>query len=244
MTKLIEKNTTIPTQKSQVFSTAADNQPSVEVHVLQGEREMAGDNKSLGRFVLDGIPPSPRGVPQVEVSFDLDANGILKVSAKDKATGKEQSVRIEASSGLSEEEIEKMRKDAEVHAEEDKKKREAIEMKNQAEQLVYATEKSLKEYGDKVDEETKKNIEEKLTGLKDAIGTDDTEAVKKAMEELGAAAQKLGEEMYKAEAASAEASASQAGEGSGEAGESNVKDAEFKEGPSASSGQEDEKKEE
>lgn len=239
MTKLIEKNTTIPTQKSQVFSTAADNQPSVEVHVLQGEREMASDNKSLGRFVLDGIPPSPRGVPQVEVSFDLDANGILKVSAKDKATGKEQSVRIEASSGLSEEEIEKMRKDAEVHAEEDKKKREAIEMKNQAEQLVYATEKSLKEYGDKVDEETKKNIEEKLTGLKDAIGVDDTEAVKKAMEELGTAAQKLGEEMYKAE--QAKASEAQA---SPEEKEGEVKDAEFKEDSSEKPGQEDEKKEE
>ena len=201
MTKLIEKNTTIPTQKSQVFSTASDNQPSVEINVLQGDREMSGDNKSLGKFVLDGIPPAPRGVPQVEVSFDLDANGILNVSARDKATGKEQSVRIESSSGLSEEEIEKMKKDAEEHSVEDKKKREMIDVKNQAESLVYATEKSLKEYGDKVDDATKNNIQEKVTNLQQVLQdqSNDVEKIKSAMQELATTAQKLGEEMYKAE---------------------------------------------
>ena len=201
MTKLIEKNTTIPTQKSQVFSTASDNQPSVEINVLQGDREMSGDNKSLGKFVLDGIPPAPRGVPQVEVSFDLDANGILNVSARDKATGKEQSVRIESSSGLSEEEIEKMKKDAEEHSVEDKKKREMIDVKNQAESLVYATEKSLKEYGDKVDDATKNNIQEKVKNLQQVLQdqSNDVEKIKSAMQELATTAQKLGEEMYKAE---------------------------------------------
>lgn len=201
MTKLIEKNTTIPTQKSQVFSTASDNQPSVEINVLQGDREMSGDNKSLGKFVLDGIPPAPRGVPQVEVSFDLDANGILNVSARDKATGKEQSVRIESSSGLSEEEIEKMKKDAEEHSVEDKKKREMIDVKNQAESLVYTTEKSLKEYGDKVDDATKNNIQEKIKNLQQVLQdqSNDVEKIKSAMQELATTAQKLGEEMYKAE---------------------------------------------
>ena len=148
-TPLINRNTTVPTSKSQIFSTAADNQPSVEIHVLQGEREMAADNKTLGRFMLDGIPPSPRGVPQVEVSFDIDANGILSVKAKDKATGKEQSIRIEASTGLSKEEVEKMAKDAEAHAEEDKKKKEAVEARNLADTLVYTTEKALARRGRK-----------------------------------------------------------------------------------------------
>ncbi|MBI2463184.1 MAG: molecular chaperone DnaK [Candidatus Spechtbacteria bacterium] len=197
MTKLIEKNTTIPTAKTQVFSTASDNQPSVEIHILQGEREMAADNKTLGRFILDGIPPSPRGVPQIEVTFDIDANGILNVSAKDKATGKQQTIRIEASSGLSKEEIERMTKEAEVHAQEDKKKREQIEMKNQADTLIYATEKAMRELGEKVDEETKKNVQEKIDALKQVKDGEDTEAIKKAMEQLSQSAQKIGEMAYK-----------------------------------------------
>ena len=196
-TPLIEKNTTIPIKKSQVFSTAADSQPSVEVHVLQGERPMASDNKSLGRFILDGLAPAPRGMPQIEVSFDIDANGILNVSAKDKGTGKEQSIRIEASSGLSKEEIEKMKREAESHAEEDKKKKELVEMRNLAETAVYATEKALKDHGDKVDEDTKKNIEEKKKALNDVLGKDDVDIIKNAMEDLNKAAQKLGEIVYK-----------------------------------------------
>lgn len=196
MTKLIERNTTIPASKSQVFSTAADNQPSVEIHVLQGEREMASDNKTLGRFILDGIAPAPRGVPQVEVSFDIDANGILNVSAKDKATGKEQSIRIEASSGLSEEDIEKMKKEAEAHAEEDKAKREKIEIKNTAEHVVYTAEKSLRDAGDKVSTETKKEVQSKVDALKIVKGGDDIEAIKSAMEELNTTLQKIGQAMY------------------------------------------------
>ncbi len=195
-TKLITKNTTIPTQKAQVFSTAIDNQPSVEINVLQGEREMAADNKSLGRFVLEGLPPAPRGVPQVEVTFDVDANGILNVKAKDKATGKEQSIRIEASSGLSEEEIEKMTKDAELHAEEDKKKKEKIEVKNNADTLVYTTEKLIRESGDKMKEEDKKNLETKVESLKSVKDGEDVEAIKKATEDLSAEAQKIGMAMY------------------------------------------------
>ncbi|MFW5885196.1 MAG: molecular chaperone DnaK [Patescibacteria group bacterium] len=197
-TPLIERNTTIPASKSQIFSTAADNQTSVEIHVLQGEREMAADNKSLGRFVLDGIPPSPRGVPQIEVTFDLDANGILNVSAKDKASGKEQSIRIEASSGLSEEEVEKMKKEAEKHAEEDKKKKEAVEAKNTAETMIFTTEKSLKEAGDKISKDKKKPVEEKLEALKKVKDGDDVEAIKKATEELSQEAQKIGQELYQA----------------------------------------------
>lgn len=195
-TKLITKNTTIPTQKAQVFSTAIDNQPSVEINVLQGEREIAADNKSLGRFVLEGLPPAPRGVPQVEVTFDVDANGILNVKAKDKATGKEQSIRIEASSGLSEEEIEKMTKDAELHAEEDKKKKEKIEVKNNADTLVYTTEKLIRESGDKMKEEDKKNLETKVESLKSVKDGEDVEAIKKATEDLSAEAQKIGMAMY------------------------------------------------
>ncbi len=201
--KLIEKNTTIPAAKTQVFSTAADNQPSVEINILQGEREMAADNKSLGRFVLDGIPPSPRGVPQVEVSFDIDANGILNVKAKDKATSKEQSIRIEASSGLSEEEIEKMKKDADAHAEEDKKKKEKIEIKNNADTLVYTTEKLLRDAGDKIKTEDKKSIEEKVEALKKIKDSDDLEAIKKASEELSLEAQKIGAAMYQQQAGQA-----------------------------------------
>jgi molecular chaperone DnaK len=197
-TALIERNTTVPTAKSQIFSTAADNQPSVEIHVLQGEREMAADNKTLGRFILDGIPPSPRGIPQVEVTFDIDANGILSVKAKDKATGKEQSIRIEASTGLSKEEVEKMKKDAEVHAEEDKKKKETVETKNMADTLVFTTEKALREAGDKITAEEKKPVEEKIEALKKVKDGDDTAAIKKATEELSTAAQAIGEKLYKA----------------------------------------------
>jgi len=199
-TKLIEKNTTIPTSKSQVFSTAVDSQSSVEIHILQGEREIAVGNKSLGRFILDGIPPAPRGIPQVEVSFDIDANGILSVKAADKATGKEQRITITASSGLSKEEIEKMKKDAEVHAEEDKKRCELIEVKNTAETLIYSTEKVLKEAGEKISEADKKDVEEKIKNLKEVKEKDDFEVIKKALEELTQAAQKIGEAMYKQEA--------------------------------------------
>ena len=182
-----------------MFSTAADNQPSVEIHILQGEREMAGDNKTLGRFILDGIPPSPRGVPQVEVTFDIDANGILNVKAKDKATNKEQSVRIESSSGLSKEEIEKMKQEAAVHADEDKKKKEAVELKNNAENLIYSTEKTLRDFGDKVSADEKKIMEEKIEALKKIKEGQDIEAIKKAIEDLSREAQKIGEAMYKAQ---------------------------------------------
>jgi molecular chaperone DnaK len=197
-TSLINRNTTVPTSKSQVFSTAADNQPSVEIHVLQGEREMAADNKTLGRFMLDGIPPSPRGVPQVEVSFDIDANGVLSVKAKDKATGKEQSIRIEASTGLSKEEVEKMAKDAEAHAEEDKKKKEAVEVRNMADTLVYTTEKALRDAGEKISADKKKPVEEKIEALKKIKDGEDVEAIKKATEELSQEAQKIGQELYQA----------------------------------------------
>lgn len=205
-TKLIEKNTTIPASKSQVFSTAADNQTSVEIHIVQGERPMAADNKSLGRFVLEGIPPAPRGVPQVEVSFDIDANGILNVKAMDKATNKEQSIRIEASSGLTEEDIEKMQRDAEAHAEEDAKKKDLADKRNTADMSIFTAEKSLKDYGDKVDEETKKDIEEKLAALKTAKDSEDVDDIDKKTQELAESLQKIGEIMAKeAEAAGEDA---------------------------------------
>lgn len=197
-TALIEKNTTIPASKSQVFSTAADNQTSVEIHITQGERPMAADNKSLGRFVLESIAPAPRGVPQIEVSFDIDANGILKVKALDKASNKEQSIRIEASSGMTEEEIEKMKKDAEIHAEEDIKKKELVDKRNTADMTLFTTEKSLKEYGDKIDEATKKEIEEKVVALKEVKDGTDGEAIDKKTAELSESLQKIGEIMAKA----------------------------------------------
>ncbi len=196
MTKLIEKNTTVPCKKSQIFSTAADNQPAVSLHVLQGEREMATDNKTIGRFDLSDIPPAPRGVPQIEVTFDIDANGILNVSAKDMGTGKEQSIRITASSGLSEEEIDKMVKDAEMHEGEDKKRRELIEAKNQADSLVYSTEKSLADNADKIDAETKTSIETALEEVKKTLDGDDAAAINTAVENLSQASRKLAEAMY------------------------------------------------
>jgi len=196
-TILIPKNTTVPTSKNQVFSTAADSQTSVEVHVLQGERPMAGDNKTLGRFILDGIPPASRGLPQIEVSFDIDANGILNVSAKDKATGKSQSIKIEGSAGISKEEVERMKKDAEIHATEDKKKQEAIEAKNTADALVYTSEKTLKDAGDKVKPEDKKEVEDKINALKEAQKGDNIEEIKTRVKELSEAIQKVGAELYK-----------------------------------------------
>jgi molecular chaperone DnaK len=230
MTKLIEKNTTIPCRKSQVFSTAADNQPAVSIHVLQGEREMARDNKTLGNFELSGIPSAPRGLPQIEVTFDIDANGIVHVSAKDLGTGKEQSISITASSGLSKEEIDKMVRDAEIHADEDKKKREAIEARNHADSLVYSTEKSLKEFGDKIDAVEKGNIENKLSELKKLMEGEDAEAIKKATDELSQASHKLAEAVYaKKEGAEGGADAGAAQAGDAKPKDDKVVDADFEE---------------
>lgn len=213
-TPIIDRNTTVPVSKAQTFSTAADNQPSVEIHVLQGEREMAADNKTLGRFILDGIPPSPRGIPQIEVAFDIDANGILSVKAKDKATGKEQSIRIEASTGLSKDEVERMKKDAEVHAEEDKKRKELIEARNLADNLVYTTEKAMRDAGDKITADEKKPVEDAITELNKVKNSDNLEDIKSKTETLSQAAQKIGEKLYRAaQEASAAQGANQGPEG-------------------------------
>ena len=229
-TKLIERNTTIPTKKSQIFSTAADNQTTVEIHVLQGEREMAVDNKTIGRFHLDGIPASPRGVPQIEVTFDIDANGILNVSAKDKATGKEQSIRIEASSGLSESEVDKMVSEAKQHEEEDKQKRELIDLHNQAEQLVYQTESQLKDSGDKLSDNEKKPIENALDQLKQANGGSDIESIKTAIESLNKAWEPVAQKMYQAaqeESPATEASDSDSSNKNSKDSKEEVEDADF-----------------
>lgn len=211
MTKLIERNTTIPTSKKEIFSTAADSQTTVDIHVLQGEREFARDNRTLGRFQLADIPPAPRGMPQIEVAFDIDANGILNVSAKDLGTGKQQSIEIKSSSGLSEHEVEKMKKDAEAHAEEDKKKRHVIDLKNQADQLIYSTEKTLKEHGGKVSSQVRGNIESAVTNLKEAIKGDDADAIKKAMDNVGTVSQELGKILYEEAAKKQQAASGQAG---------------------------------
>lgn len=230
MTKLIEKNTTIPTRKSQIFSTATDNQTAVSIHVLQGERSMAADNRTLGRFELVGIPPAPRGVPQIEVTFDIDANGIVHVSARDLATGKEQSIKITASSGLTEEEIQRLIKEAEAHSEEDRRKRELIEARNQADALVYSVEKNIREFGDKIDASEKSRIESAIERVKKAMAGDDINEIKRAQDELTSASHKLAEAMYAkataSQAGAAGASGTQAGAGKKD---DDVVDADFEE---------------
>jgi molecular chaperone DnaK len=232
MTKLIQKNTTIPTKAQQVFSTADDNQTAVTIHVLQGEREMAAGNKSLGQFNLADIPPSPRGLPQIEVTFDIDANGILHVSAKDKATGKENKIKIQANSGLNEDEIKRMVKDAEAHAEEDKKAMELVTARNQCDALVHSVQKSLKEYGDKLGADEKAKIEAALKEAEDALKSDNKDAIDAKSQALAAAAHKLAEQMYAKEQATQQAAG---GDGKGDAGggkqqnEDNVVDAEYEE---------------
>ncbi len=211
MTRLIERNTTIPTSKKEIFSTAADSQTTVDIHILQGEREFARDNRTLGRFQLTDIPPAPRGIPQIEVAFDIDANGILNVSAKDLGTGKQQSIVIKSSSGLSEQEIDRMTKEAGTHAEEDKEKRQVVDLKNQADQLIYSTEKTLKEHGDKVSADTRGKIESAMNNLKEAIKGDSADAIKKAIDNLGEAGQELGKVLYE-EAAKKQAASAPAGQ--------------------------------
>tara|TARA_Y100000591_G_scaffold293194_1_gene280950 strand:- start:250 stop:1176 length:927 start_codon:yes stop_codon:yes gene_type:complete len=228
-TKLIEKNTTIPTKKSQVFSTAEDNQPAVSIRVLQGEREMATDNKLLGNFELIGIAPAPRGVPQIEVTFDIDANGIVNVSAKDKGTGKEQKIQIQASGGLSDEEIEKMVKDAEANKEADKKKRESVDTRNQADTLIHSTEKNLKEHGSKISDAEKKAIEDTSNALKESLKGEDIDDIKKKTEALVQASMKLGEAIYKSQQNSKPNSDKDDNKGDKDKKDDNVVDADFEE---------------
>ena len=229
MTKLIESNTTIPSKKSQVFSTAADNQPSVEIHVLQGERSMAKDNKTIGRFHLDGIPPSPRGVPQIEVTFDIDANGIIQVTALDKATNKSQDIRIEASSGLTEEEIEKMKKEAEANAESDKKLKEEADTLNSADTMIFQTESQLKEFGDKLSDDKKKPIEEALENLKKSFESKDLDAIKNDLEKINEAWKNASEELYKAQSQNAGPDSNQTEPKSDDKKDDDVQDVDFEE---------------
>jgi len=234
MTKLIERNTTIPTRKSQIFSTAADNQTAVSIHVLQGEREMAPNNKTLGRFELVGIPSAPRGIPQIEVTFDIDANGIVHVSAKDLATQREQSIQITASSGLSDEEINNLVKEAEVHAEEDRNRRDLVEARNQADSLIYSTERTMKDMGDKLDAKTRQDIEAQIEKVRKTMEGEDQQAIKQEMEQLTQISHKVAEEAYKRAAeqqggGAAEGAAGQTGSGAQGAADEDVVDADFEE---------------
>jgi molecular chaperone DnaK len=232
-TPLIERNTTVPTRKSQIFSTAGDNQTQVEINVLQGERPMATDNKSLGKFILDGLPPAPRGVPQIEVTFDIDANGILNVTAADKATGRSQKITITASSGLSEQEVEKMKKEAEEHADEDKKRKELIEVRNNADNAAYTAEKLLRDSGDKIDDAVKNDINDKIVKLRETMNGEDTAVIRKQTEELGQAVQAVGASMYQQQQAGGQETgeagqAGPSGESSDGPSDEDIVDGEFK----------------